>query len=214
MSMLHEAAICHLSGDQIESLPILDPDGLDPLFLDWCMGKDSMEILPSWIEMTMVDAKREGTIDVAAPIYSRAFNELSMGVVKFTELTKSRNHVLPFPIVQIIQYLMIFHAMMTPTIASLIMYNWRWAGTLAFSSVFSLWCINYMAMEIENPFGKHYNSLPVDNMQRNFNKCLTLASSKFLARPPKFTEAAFEGKISEITEITESVLLSKSVSVK
>jgi len=85
-----------------------------------------------------------------------------------------------------IQFLMIFHALVTPTIASLIMYNWRWAGMLAFSSVFSFWCINYIAMEIEMPFGNHYNNLPVCQMQRSFNETLLISTHHYMQRPPSY----------------------------
>merc|ERR1740130_1914372 len=45
-----------------------------------------------------------------------------------------------------------------------------WAGFLCFVVVFSYWSINYIATELEMPFGDDLNDLPMYNMQRDFNK--------------------------------------------
>jgi len=186
-SMLHQGAIAKLCLMDVKDVPIIDPTGIEPDYLEFVMTHpDKMEILVPWIEQTIVDNASNGTIIVPPPILSRAFHELSRGMVNFNNVIKIRTYALPFPIVQMIQYLMIFHAMVTPIISSLIMYNWRWAGMLAFSSVFSLWCINYIAMEIEQPFGDHHNNLPVIQMQLEFNQALLLSTDRFMWRPPKF----------------------------
>jgi len=186
-SMMHQGAIAKLCLMEVEEVPIIDPTGIEPDYLEFVMHHpEKMEILVSWIEQAIVAAAQDDVIVVAPPILSRAFHELSRGMVNFNSVMKIRNYALPFPIVQMIQCLMIFHACVTPIISSLIMYNWRWAGMLAFSSVFSLWCINYIAMEIEQPFGDHYNNLPVIQMQHEFNKGLLLQTDRLLWRAPKF----------------------------
>jgi len=202
LSMLHQGAIEKLCLMDVKDVPIIDPTGLEPDFLEFVMHHtDKMEILMTWVEQSIVDAHQAGIVTVAPPILSRAFHELSRGMVRFVEVKKIRTYSLPFPIVQMIQYLLVFHAFVTPIIASLIMYNWRWAGMLAFSSVFSLWCINYIAMEVEQPFGDHWNNLPVIQMQLDFNKCLLMSTNRFMWRPPQFEQAASNRRFSVCPEV-------------
>jgi len=202
LSLLHQGAIEKLCLMDVQDVPIIDPTGLEPEYLEFVMHHpDKMEILMTWIEQSIVDAAQDGIVTVAPPILSRAFHELSRGMVRFVEVRKIRTYSLPFPVVQMIQYLMIFHAVVTPIIASLIMYNWRWAGMLAFSSVFSLWCINYIAMEVEQPFGDHWNNLPVIQMQLDFNKSLLMSTNRFMWRPPNFEIQASGRKFSKGAEI-------------
>merc|ERR1712039_719961 len=61
-----------------------------------------------------------------------------------------------------------------------------WAGILVFIGIFTLWSINYVAHEIERPFGDGCNDLPLVEMQANFNESLTALLEKEAMQPPVF----------------------------
>lgn len=58
-----------------------------------------------------------------------------------------------------VQVLLIAHLFITPFFAVGFTNARFWAGVYAFTSVFSLWCIQYIAIELEQPFGDGVNNL-------------------------------------------------------
>jgi len=66
------------------------------------------------------------------------------------------------------------------------MYNWRWAGSMTFISVFGLFAIYYMAMELEDPFSNNANNLPLVMYQDDANRVLMTMLHPRLQKAPKF----------------------------
>merc|ERR1712187_6764 len=62
-----------------------------------------------------------------------------------------------------------------------------WAGILSFMGIFTLWSINYVAHEIERPYGDGHNDLPLVEMQLNFNVSLMSLLEKEAMQPPMFS---------------------------
>merc|ERR1712151_1280267 len=60
-----------------------------------------------------------------------------------------------------------------------------WCAILTFISVFCYWCINYIAAEIEMPFGDDANDLPVGRLQEGFNVALKMLMDTGCRDPPK-----------------------------
>merc|ERR1719313_604417 len=48
------------------------------------------------------------------------------------------------------------------------------ASIFAFVPIFGLHCLNFVAMELENPFGTDVNDLPLINFQTEMNNCLMM----------------------------------------
>jgi len=61
-----------------------------------------------------------------------------------------------------------------------------WAGGLSFATVFGFWCINYIAAEIEMPFGDDENDLPVPSLQKEMNRDLKVLIHNLSQSPPDF----------------------------
>jgi len=57
---------------------------------------------------------------------------------------------------------------------------------LTFISVFCYWCINYIAAEIEMPFGDDPNDLPVAHLQESMNQNLVMLMQERCKTPPEF----------------------------
>merc|ERR1719261_2090481 len=81
--------------------------------------------------------------------------------------------------------LMISSAVLPVTMA-IIMENIVWCGALTFISVFSFWCINYIAAEIEMPFGDDLNDLPVAELQEGMNTALLMMMDNKCTSVPAF----------------------------
>eukprot|EP00927_Polykrikos_kofoidii_P086366 TRINITY_DN9651_c0_g1_i3.p1 TRINITY_DN9651_c0_g1~~TRINITY_DN9651_c0_g1_i3.p1 ORF type:complete len:451 (-),score=52.09 TRINITY_DN9651_c0_g1_i3:381-1631(-) len=75
----------------------------------------------------------------------------------------------------------------TPVVAGTIMQSAYWAGGLTFVSVFAFWSINYIAAEIELPFGEDANDLPIAEYQRTMNRFLKVLLENQTQTPPGFT---------------------------
>jgi len=196
LSMLHRAALERLNLNDVETFAIVDNKGFDPAKLEFLSeNPDRVEIVFQWILRLIVKNMRLGVIDVPPPILSRSFAEVSAGLIKLQNVMKITQIPVPFPYVQMTIFLLMFHCYLTPIIASLIMHNWRWAGCLAFMSVFCLWAIYYIAQEIECPFGCHKNNLPVYEMQNDMNRVLSMLLHDYIQTPPEFDFSQKDRKI-------------------
>jgi predicted membrane chloride channel (bestrophin family) len=183
MSMMHASACERL--DSKAEYVIMDNDGMEKESLKFlATSSDRCEVIEQWIERLVVQNLNSGVITIAPPILSRVFGDLSKGILDLGHLEVVSDFPLPFPYAQMTAFLLLFHFIVTPIIASLIMYNFRWAACLAFTSTFCLWSINYIAMEIEQPFADTRNSLPGSEMQYNFNRALAQLLDPLMQTPP------------------------------
>lgn len=64
--------------------------------------------------------------------------------------------------------------------------TWYGSASATFINVFVLWCINYLAQEIEQPFGKKVNDLPLDTFMHGMNNILIMLLEEGAAVPPRF----------------------------
>ncbi|CAE6926677.1 unnamed protein product [Symbiodinium sp. CCMP2592] len=144
-------------------------------------NRQQTETVLLWIERLILDADRDKTLDVPAPILSRAFQELSRGMVSVTDLRKIRDVPFPFPYSQFLSLMLLAHWVLTPIVASQVIAKPYWAGIIVFVVSTAYWTLFYIAQEIDQPFGDDSNDLPVADMQREFNAkleyfCLPMAS--------------------------------------
>merc|ERR1739838_338174 len=70
--------------------------------------------------------------------------------------------------------------------ASVNSYSRWWAGLLTFITVLAFWCMNYIASEIEQPFGEDANDLPIPDMMRDMNASLWKLIQPLAQTPPSF----------------------------
>merc|ERR1712190_237012 len=105
------------------------------------------EVLVQWIQRLICDAMSSGVIPIAPPVISRVFQELSRGMVNFSNVKKIKEFPFPFPYMQMINLLLVLQVILTPIANCFLVENLMWATILSFVSVFAYWSINYIACE-------------------------------------------------------------------
>jgi hypothetical protein len=190
MSMLYCAGLQQVSTDPAvpaEDFEIIDVTGLEVstlAFLDEV--NDKVEVVLQWIQRLIVENIKSGVLPIAPPIISRVFQEYSRGIVNLNNARKIAEFPFPFPLVQCITLMLCMHWLLVPlTCGTSIKSGW-WAGLLTFVVVFSFWCIHFFSIELEMPFGRSTNHLPLQDMQADMNRSLTTLLHRYAQNPPKF----------------------------
>jgi len=134
----------------------------------------------------MVTQGREKTIMIEPPILSRVYNQLGNGIVSLNNARKITEFPIPFPLAQMITFMLLFHWLITAFICAASVERSFWAGILSFIVTFSFHSINYIAMELEMPFGDDANDLPLYEMQADLNASIKSLMHHLAQNPPHF----------------------------
>lgn len=186
MSMLFSAALQQVSPDGDRLFPILDPQGIDPDSLEFLRtAPDKVEVILQWIQRTTIINMTNGILPTPPPVMSRAFQEISRGIVNLQNARKIADFPFPFPYAQASMAMLLIHWAYTPIVAAILVNRWL-AFLGSFVVVFFLWCINYIALDLEFPFGEADNDLPMMQMQADWNKSIGTLLAKRASQPPKF----------------------------
>jgi len=172
-SMLYCSALQQVCDLQDDTLEIIETQGMDQDSLTFMYdSNDRCEILLQWIQRLIVDSEESKAIKIAPPLLTRAFQELSRGIVNLNNARKIKDIPFPFPYAQMITVMMVVHWVATPLLASQVMQSTAAAAVVCFFVTFAFWCLIYIALEIDQPFGEDDNDLPLREMQRDFNQSL------------------------------------------
>eukprot|EP00928_Gymnodinium_smaydae_P047171 TRINITY_DN3146_c0_g1_i2.p1 TRINITY_DN3146_c0_g1~~TRINITY_DN3146_c0_g1_i2.p1 ORF type:complete len:408 (-),score=91.16 TRINITY_DN3146_c0_g1_i2:429-1652(-) len=172
MSLMYAAAL-HQVADQNDVFDVLDFTDFDSEYTSWMTSQhERLEIIMQWIQRLIIDCHRSGVIDVAPPILSRVYQELSNGMIDVSNAKRIKSYPFPFAYAQMISLLLFWHFFASVAIGGMAMENPLTAAAFAFTSVLSVWSVNYIAIEIEMPYGSDPNDLPLHWMQRSMNDSL------------------------------------------
>jgi len=186
MSLLMCCGLQQVSPNRDRPFEIIDLAGIEPESMEFLnSAPDKVEVILQWIQRSMVLHIHTGVLPVAPPILSRAFQEVSRGIVNLQNARKIADFPYPFPLAQFCMILQLLHYMMTPVISCLALPR-PWAVLLSFFSIFVLWCIHFNALDLEFPFGNRCNDLPMNEMQQDWNKSVITLLDKRATRPPMF----------------------------
>mmetsp|Transcript_50149 Transcript_50149/g.126410 ORF Transcript_50149/g.126410 Transcript_50149/m.126410 type:complete len:604 (-) Transcript_50149:66-1877(-) len=175
MSMLYCSGLQQVALITDDKMEIIDNEGLDPEALKFLMrGVDRCEIVLQWVQRLIKDALESGVVNIPPPILSRVFQELSRGIVNVRNVQKIAEIPFPFPYTQMIMVMLILQTMLTPLLAAVTSQTSWWACLMTFITVLAFWCLNYIAAEIEQPFGEDHNDLPIPEMLKDMNKSLRM----------------------------------------
>merc|ERR1740121_1468901 len=130
---------------------------------------------------------------------------------------------LPFPYMQVMEIMLLFHWIVTPFLTSIWVETPLWAGILTFLQIFFFWSLNCIAGELENPFSEDVNDLPAHDMQLEMNRRLLLLLRPSTQRTPHLSgQAAFDEtedpdrpqllKLGSKSSLSKSGLSSKMIS--
>lgn len=191
VSMLHAAALAEIEenacgrdavayGFEIIDIASIDPDSLE--IIKQSDGK--VDLIFTWIQNLVVSHIKTGVLSIPPPILSRAFQEMAGGIVAFHEASKISAIPLPFPYAQTCDCILCLHGLTLPFVAAKWVQTPEWAFVFTFIQVFILWSLNFIAIEIENPFGIDSNDLNGRHLQDEMNTSLQLLVSADARRTP------------------------------
>eukprot|EP00929_Paragymnodinium_shiwhaense_P117851 TRINITY_DN8922_c0_g1_i1.p1 TRINITY_DN8922_c0_g1~~TRINITY_DN8922_c0_g1_i1.p1 ORF type:complete len:616 (-),score=98.25 TRINITY_DN8922_c0_g1_i1:454-2301(-) len=186
-SLLYGCALQQVATLDEKKFEVIDLDGFyrpSMEFLQEC--PDRCEVTLQWIQRLIIDADQQGLVKVAPPILSRVFNELGNGIVNLNNARKITEFPIPFPLAQMITVMLLFHAMVTPVMCAATVSTMYWAAIITFVVTFSYWSINYIAVELEMPFGDDDNDLPLREMQEDMNRSLSMLMVDMAQEVPPF----------------------------
>eukprot|EP00929_Paragymnodinium_shiwhaense_P061866 TRINITY_DN30906_c0_g1_i1.p1 TRINITY_DN30906_c0_g1~~TRINITY_DN30906_c0_g1_i1.p1 ORF type:complete len:675 (+),score=136.83 TRINITY_DN30906_c0_g1_i1:168-2192(+) len=189
MSMMYCSALQQIADMDDEHFEIIDVYGVNVDSLKYLSAsEDRCEVIMQWIQRLIVINTNQQVVCIAPPILSRVFQELSNGIVDVQNARKISEFKFPFPYAQMLTVSLIVHWICTPFVSAMIIEpGQRVLGAFIVGvSVWGLWSINYIAAEIENPFGDDPNDLPVENMQTHFNRSLRTLIDPLCQIPPSF----------------------------
>merc|ERR1712061_29803 len=164
--MMHAAALAELedmnctAADDVKAFKfeLIDVQGIDEDSLKVMKHSAArVELVFEWIQLLIVENIETGVLSIPAPILSRAFQEIANGMVAFHEAVNITYIPFPFPYAQICDILLIMHWLMSPVIISQWVHSPIFAGTFVFIQVLIVWSLNFIAVEIDNPFGTDAN---------------------------------------------------------
>lgn len=186
-SMLYASALMSIATESDLDFEIIDATGLSDVHLEYLRTQpDKCEIIMQWIQRLIVDNMQNGVLPIPPPVISRVFQELSRGIVNIHNVRKITEFQFPFPAAQMIVTMLIVQWMLTPVVAALLMGTPVWAFIVAFCPIFACWGINYIAGEIEQPFGTDYNDMPMHFMQASMNTSILSLLDDHAQTPPDF----------------------------
>lgn len=173
VSLLYASALEQVTTIHKPHLEVFELDGFElDHFAFMQTSHDRCEIVLQWLQRLIIDADRDGVIKVAPPILSRVYNQLGNGIVNLNNARKITDFPIPFPLAQMVTFMLCCHFGITIIVCAASVRTAAWAGFLSFLVVFSFWSINYIAIELEMPFGDDHNDLPLREMQTDLNKSL------------------------------------------
>jgi hypothetical protein len=109
-------------------------------------------------------------------------------VVNLDNAQKLNEFPFPFPYAQLLQQALTIQWFASPIIVAMLCEHAWWAFSLSFATTFFMWSINYVAMEIENPFGDDANDLPLPEMVQSFNEDLVNLLHPLSQDPPRLID--------------------------
>lgn len=187
LSLLYGTSILQLCTFPNPSLQTIHIEGMDEdhlKFLEEC--HDKVEIVLQWIQKAVVSADKDGVIQAAAPIVSRIYSQLGSGMADVAAARKMIEFPIPSPILQIIPFMLAAQWLATVIISTMLVRDSSWAALLSFMNTFCFWSINYLARELEMPYGDDPDDLPLHYLQADMNASLAGLLHPLALRTPSF----------------------------
>ncbi|CAK9058555.1 Hypothetical protein SCF082_LOCUS31188 [Durusdinium trenchii] len=179
MSLCHGSALEEISGDVVE-LRVIDVMGLDSTTLHhlWECSEvhkfNRVEVCLHLLQTLITKALDDGVLKIPPPILSRVYQTISRGFVNLLNTKKITDTKFPFPFAQIIAHFLLLHLIMSPALITASVPHKVFAPILTFLAVFSMFALNFISIELENPFGLDANDLPLSEFQKEMNDCLLM----------------------------------------
>jgi predicted membrane chloride channel (bestrophin family) len=186
MSLLFCSGLQQVSPNRDKSFEVLDITGIDQQSIIFLQeATDKVEVILQWIQRSIILNMSTGVLPIPPPVMSRAFQELSRGIVNLQNARKIADFPYPFPNAQTCMVILVIHWFMSPFVAAMLL-SPVLSALATFLVIFFVWSLNFIALQLERPFGERPNDLPMDQMQADWNQSLGTLLSARAQKPPKF----------------------------
>ncbi|CAE7263610.1 unnamed protein product, partial [Symbiodinium sp. CCMP2456] len=133
-----------------------------------------VEVCLHLLQTLITKALDDGVLKIPPPILSRVYQTISRGFVNLLNTKKITDTKFPYPFAQIIAVFLLVHIFLTPALISASVPHRFLAPVFTFLAVFGMFSLNFISMELENPFGLDANDLPLEHFQQEMNDCLLM----------------------------------------
>jgi len=179
MSLCHGSALEEIAGNQIQ-LETIDIMGLDHGTLQHLKschekyGFNKVEVMLHLLQSLITNAHEESILKIPPPILSRVYQTISRGFVNLLNAKKISDTKFPFPFVQLITGLILVLNVGMPFVITSLVKSKVLAAIFSFFPLFGMFALDFISIELENPFGTDANDLPLQNFQHEMNNCLLM----------------------------------------
>lgn len=193
MSLLFGTAISTIT-EETTYYEVMNQRGLDQRSIDFMLNEvpdfreGRCEVILYWIQRIIVEGHSSGILTIPPPILSRVFQELSRGVVSINSARKINELPFPFHYAQMLAVMLMLFTGGVPFVCAYMMESWYGAACAAFLNVTVLWSVNYLAVEIERPFGHDANDLPLHSEVERMNSMLLILCKPGVNISPSYDE--------------------------
>lgn len=192
-SLLFVSALHQVSNVEGSEFEVLDFTGMDMQHIELLDdAPNRVEVILQWLQRLIVCNLDDQVISVAPPILTRVFQELSRGMVKLNNCRKIKEFQFPFPYTQMMGIMLLCQIFLMILVTGVYCRTPAWAGALTFLCVSAFWTINYIAQEIEQPFGDDKNHLPLELLQLDFNQSMSVLVNSDMQQPPQWKRRDLE----------------------
>eukprot|EP00746_Dinoflagellata_sp_MGD_P003688 gnl/MRDRNA2_/MRDRNA2_107149_c0_seq1.p1 gnl/MRDRNA2_/MRDRNA2_107149_c0~~gnl/MRDRNA2_/MRDRNA2_107149_c0_seq1.p1 ORF type:complete len:733 (-),score=90.35 gnl/MRDRNA2_/MRDRNA2_107149_c0_seq1:858-3056(-) len=206
-SLLHGVALQQVSQVENEDIQVLDPAGLDKeqvKFMRTYNRKVRTDIVMQWICRAITEGVKTGIVATPAPLVSRVLEESNSAFVSLSRMRAIADIPFPVPYATMVSLLLLCHTILSPFFAVSFSNSRIWAGMFSFLPVFSLWSIQCIARELEQPFGNGVDDLDLPGAQAHMNDCLASLLHPRSQWSPDLEEIAASPKCVSMNRVRES----------
>jgi len=132
------------------------------------MANDKVNTVCLWIIQAIVLEIRAGTLDTPAPIASRLFQEISTGMLGFSQAHKVAMVPFPFPFAQLVSLLLCMLYVALPFYIDTFTQNIVLTPLVSFLLPVCYCGLNLIAIELEQPFGTDWNDVDIEVRHEEF----------------------------------------------
>lgn len=159
---------------------------------------DPVNVICLWIIQAIILEIRAKTLDTPPPIVTRVFQELSNGMLGFSQAHKVAMVPFPFPFAQMVSCLLVFFYIVFPFYVDAFTQNIVVTPLICALVPICYNGLNCLAIELEEPFGADENDVDIEVRHEEFNKML-VDTIRQPSKPPMIhgtNETPPEAKIS------------------
>jgi predicted membrane chloride channel (bestrophin family) len=177
LSLLHAVSSASLRGVNGSKFELIDLDGLDAQQLSAAATSERpTSLIFQWILELVIEGIDKQIVNAPPPIISRAFQELTSGMVAFHDAANIKINKFPFQYTQMASILLLVHWCITPFVMCQWITSSSWVFMFTLVQVLIFWGLHFTSVEIENPFkgGAGVQNAAAEYLQHDFNQQLLM----------------------------------------